>query len=110
MYTTKPQCQLYYSARFTIVLRCAYVQAPVHQGPPIFLPKLFFYDKFLLMWCSFKISTIPKFPEHVCLTCLCRPTGSTSFRAQVSGFITLLAQGLICPKSGTVLIYTFLNL
>jgi hypothetical protein len=25
------------------------------------------YDGFLLMWCSFNILTIPKFPEHVCL-------------------------------------------
>jgi hypothetical protein len=33
--------------------------------------------------------------------CLCRPTGSTSFRAQVRGLVTYLAQGLICPKSST---------
>ena len=34
--------------------------------------------------------------------CLCRSTRSTSFRTQVRGLITYLAQGLICPKSGTV--------
>ena len=62
------ECQLYYSGGFTIVLMCAYVQAPVDQGAPIFLPKLFFYDGFLLMWCNLKILIIPKFPEHVCLT------------------------------------------
>ena len=33
--------------------------------------------------------------------CLCRYTGFISFWAQVRGLITLLAQGLICPKSGT---------
>jgi len=36
--------------------------------------------------------------------CLGRPTGSTSFRAQVTevrSLLTCLAQGLICPKSGT---------
>ena len=26
------------------------------------------YEAFLLMWCNLKILTIPKFPEHVCLT------------------------------------------
>ena len=33
--------------------------------------------------------------------CLCRPTWSTFYRAQVRGLITQLTHGLICPKSGT---------
>ena len=58
--------------------------------------------KFLFtMGGNFNILTIPKFPEHVCLTA-CRPTGSTSFSAQLRVLIANLAQGLVCPKSGTV--------
>jgi hypothetical protein len=33
--------------------------------------------------------------------CLCRPTGFTSFKAQVRGLIAYLKQSTICPKSGT---------
>ena len=59
---------------------------PLWPGGSIFLPKINFYDGFLLMWCNFDILTtcIPKFPEHVCLTA-CRPIRSTSCRAQVEG-------------------------
>ena len=56
---------------------------------------------FFTMGCNFNILTIPKFPEHVCLTA-CRPTGTTPFSAQLRVLIANLAQGLVCPKSGTV--------
>ena len=57
------------------------------------------YDGCLVMWCNFEFEgvlfTIPTFPEIECMPdCLCRPTGSTSFRTQV--------RGLICPKSVVV--------
>ena len=55
------------------------------------LPAKKFYDGFLLMWCNFKF-------EGVLFQSDSR---HTSFRAQVKGLITELAQGLICPKSGT---------
>ena len=56
------------------------------------------YDGFLVIWCNFKFEgvlfTIPAFPENECMPdCLCRPTGSTSFRTQITD--------LICPKFGT---------
>jgi hypothetical protein len=50
---------------------------------------------FLLMWSNFKFEV--DMPD-----CLCRPTGSTSFRGQVKGPHSLTSTGLICPKSGTV--------
>ena len=55
------------------------------------LPVTNFYDGFLLMWCNSKF-------EGVLFQSDSR---HTSFRAQVRGLITELAQGLICPKSGT---------
>jgi len=51
---------------------------------PIFLPKknkTKNCDGFLLMWSNFKF-------EVGMSDCLCRPTGSTSFRAQARGLIT----------------------
>jgi hypothetical protein len=51
----------------------------VGQGGPIFLPNKLFYDGFLLMWCM---------PD-----CLCRPTGSTSFRAKSKGPHNLTSTG-----------------
>ena len=73
-------------------------------GGPIFLPKIFFYDGFLLMRSNFEIEGVlfrsdSRHNDRV--DCLCRPTGPSSFRAQVRGLITQPAQGLICPKSGT---------
>ena len=53
------------------------------------------------------ILTIPKFHEHVCPTaCVGLPGLPPSFRAQVRGLITLLAQGLICLNSGTASSHT----
>jgi len=45
--------------------------------------------------------SVPQSRQACMPDCLCRPTGSSFFRAQVRGLIILLAQGLICPKSGT---------
>ena len=42
-------------------------RAPLARGGQSFCTKNF-YEAFLLMWCNLKILTIPKFPEHVCLT------------------------------------------
>ena len=56
---------------------------------------------FFTMGCNFNILTIPRFPEHACLTA-CRPTGSTSFSVQLRVLIANLAEDLVCPKSGTV--------
>jgi hypothetical protein len=47
------------SAGFTIVLKHS---APLARGH---LPAKKKYGGFLLMWCNFKILTIPKFPEPV---------------------------------------------
>ena len=77
------------SAGFTIVLKH---RAPLARGEgPIFLQKNIFYDGFLLMWCKFNILTIPKFPEHVCLTACVglhdpsmRPHNLTSTRPHLS--------------------------
>jgi hypothetical protein len=48
-------------------------------------------DGFLLMWCNFKFEGVmfrsgSRHNDRV--DCLCRSTGSTSFRAQVRGIIT----------------------
>ena len=79
------RCQIYH---------CAYVclsTGPHWSGVGgIFLPQ-FFYDGCLVMWRNFKF-------EGVLFQSDSR---HTSFRAQVRGLITELAQGLICPKSGT---------
>ena len=50
-----------------------------------------FYDGFLLLWCNFKFEGVlfrsdSRHNDRV--DCLCRPTGSTSFMAQVRGLKT----------------------
>jgi hypothetical protein len=65
-------------------------RVPLARGGAIFLPQ-FIYDGYLLMWCNFKF-------EGVLFQSDSR---HTSFRAQVRGLITELAQVLTCPKSGT---------
>jgi hypothetical protein len=65
-------------------------RAPLGGGA-IFLPNIFFYDGFLLMWCNFKFEGVlfrSDSRHNNRFDCLCRPTRSTSFRAQVRGLIT----------------------
>ena len=87
------QCHI--SAGFTIVHRAPLARG---RGPSSF--QICLKMDFCLCGAILNISTILK-------DCLCRPIGSTSFRAQVRGFITYLAQSLICPKSGTVSIQQY---
>ena len=52
---------------------------------------IFFYDGFLLMWCNFKFEGVMfrSYSRHNDrVDCLCKSTGSASFRAQVRGLIT----------------------
>ena len=79
------RCRIYHCAQV-----CLSTGSLWPGGGDIFLPQ-FFYDGCLLMWCNFKF-------EGVLFQSDFR---HTSFRAQVRGLITELAQGLICLKSGT---------
>ena len=60
------------------------------------------YDGLLLMWCNFNFEGVLSRSNSRHNVRVDSQWECATFRAQVRGLITQLAQGLICPKAGTV--------